>query len=284
MMALRLPLRVSSGAVAAVLATGAGLLACGSGAIDGDRLADGDGGLVLDGGVDGGGDGGGGLDAPTGDTGGGADAGNKCDKTLTGILRDFKDDHPDFEQELGDDRGIVAATLGADGKPVYAGGSGTTTTHGKTAFDQWYRDVAGVNQSSTFAITMTPGPGGVFTFSSNAFFPLDGKGFGNQGRDHNFHFTYELRTTFLYKGGEVFKFTGDDDLFTFINGRLVIDLGGVHGAQDATVDLDARAAELKIEKGKVYSLDFFFAERHTSESNFRIDTTLNFVDCGTGIK
>jgi fibro-slime domain-containing protein len=50
------------------------------------------------------------------------------------------------------------------------------------------------------------------------------------------------------------------------------------------VNLDARATELGIEKGKVYPLDFFFAERHTSESNFRIDTTLNFVDCGTGIK
>lgn len=281
---MSLPLRTVLVGVLAAATAGAGLVACGSGAIDGDRLADGDGGLVLDGGVDGGADGGGGLDAPTGDTGGATDGGNKCDKTLTGILRDFKDDHPDFEKELGDDRGIVAKALGADGKPVYAGGSGTSTTHGKTAFDQWYRDVAGVNQSSTFAITMTPGAGGVFTFSSNAFFPLDGKAFGNQGRDHNFHFTYELRTTFLYKGGEVFKFTGDDDLFTFINGKLVIDLGGVHGAQDATVDLDARATELGIEKGKVYSLDFFFAERHTSESNFRIDTTLNFVDCGTGIK
>jgi hypothetical protein len=32
----------------------------------------------------------------------------------------------------------------------------------------------------------------------------------------------------------------------------------------------------------VYSFDLFFAERHTSESNFRIDTTLIFTECGTG--
>ncbi|MEO7093955.1 MAG: fibro-slime domain-containing protein, partial [Polyangiales bacterium] len=68
------------------------------------------------------------------------------------------------------------------------------------------------------------------------------------------------------------------------NGKLVIDLGGVHGAEDAEVDLDARAAELGITKGKVYPLDFFFAERHTSESTFRIDTTLDFVSCGGEIK
>ena len=75
---------------------------------------------------------------------------------------------------------------------------------------------------------------------------------------------------------------GDDDLFTFINGRLAIDLGGVHGPMESEIDLDARAAELGIEVGEVYSLDFFFAERHLTQSNFRIDTTIgDFVDCGT---
>ncbi|MGZ3474929.1 MAG: fibro-slime domain-containing protein, partial [Polyangiales bacterium] len=81
-----------------------------------------------------------------------------------------------------------------------------------------------------------------------------------------------------------FEFTGDDDLWVYINRKLAIDLGGVHGAENGKIDLDARAGELGITKGKVYQLDFFFAERHTTESNFRIDTTLDFVDCGSGIK
>jgi len=32
--------------------------------------------------------------------------------------------------------------------------------------------------------------------------------------------------------------------------------------------------------GKVYPLAVFNAERHTTQSNFRIDTTLVFTDCG----
>ena len=82
------------------------------------------------------------------------------------------------------------------------------------------------------------------------------------------------------RGGETFQFTGDDDLWTFINGKLAIDLGGLHPARSASISLDERAAELGIEKGKTYPLDVFHAERHTNASNFRIDTTLQFTNCG----
>jgi fibro-slime domain-containing protein len=273
-----------------ILAFGLAVSGCGSADGGAENLGNGDddGGLGLDGGhldgtsapdadlhVDG---------SPLGDGSAATDSGNKCGSTLTGVLRDFKDDHPDFEKFIGDDKGIVQTALGGDQKPVYASSSTTPTTTGKANYDQWYRDVKDVNIASTFAITLTKGAGGVYTYSNSAFFPLDDKGWGNQGRDHNFHFTYELHTTFAYAGKETFEFTGDDDLWVFINNKLAIDLGGVHGAENGSIDLDARAGELGITKGNVYSLDFFFAERHTSESNFRIDTTLDFVDCGTGIK
>ena len=206
--------------------------------------------------------------------GSGGAGGENCESTLKGIVRDFPVSHPDFEDFLGEDKGIVETLLGMDGKPVYAGKPTTPTTTGKENFDQWFRDVPGVNIPIPHDITLVPVGGGVYTFDSSAFFPIDGQGFGDEGNVHNYHFTLELRTQFKYKGGEVFTFTGDDDLFTFINGRLAINLGGVHGAQTQTVDLDAMAAELGISVGKTYPLDFFFAERHTSESNFRIDTTI----------
>ncbi len=217
-----------------------------------------------------------------GDGGDGGDG--SCGPNLTGVIRDFSIEgsswHPDFEHFLGDDKGIVATTLGSDFKPVYANTSGTTpTTTGKANFDQWYNDVPGVNFSSLFQITLAPIGGGVTSYDNPNFFPVDGQGWGNQGQVHNFGFTFELHTTFAYQGGESFTFTGDDDLWTFINGHLAIDIGGVHGAESQSINLDTQAGALGIVVGQTYPLDIFTAERHTSQSDIRIDTTISFNNC-----
>jgi fibro-slime domain-containing protein len=202
--------------------------------------------------------------------------------SVTATLRDFRDDHIDFENKRGDDRGIVRDELGADRLPVYAGGNGTVTTHGRAAFDQWYRDVPGTNQRRLHTLELTPGPSGTYTFESDEFFPLDGQLYGNQGRVHNYHFTTEVHARFTYRGGERFEFDGDDDVFAFINGRLVIDLGGVHGEQSADVELDDVADRIGLVPGRVYALDLFHAERATTRSNFKLTTTLVLEDNSDG--
>lgn len=209
-----------------------------------------------------------------------SDGGGPCNPSFTGVLRDFNDTHPDFEKVIDDDRGVVKVDLGMDDKPVYASSGPTATISGKASFDQWYRDVQGVNMRVVYTLPATKAQDGSWVYDNSNFFPLDGQALGNQGRNHNFHFTFELHSEFSYKGGEVFTFTGDDDLWTFINGKLAIDLGGVHPSQSGSIDLDAQAASLGITPGSNYSLDVFQAERHTDESHFRIDTNLEFTSCG----
>ncbi len=195
--------------------------------------------------------------------------------TLSGTVRDFNASHPDFEGPIcGLETGIVSSALGADSKPVYAGPStGTCSTSGPAAFNQWYNNVPGVNLADTLNLvldnTITADPN-VYTFNDSNFFPIDNQLLGNEGRAHNFHFTFELHSEFTYQGGEFFSFTGDDDLWVFIDDQLALDLGGVHPAVSGSVDLDS----LGLIAGQTYDFDLFFAERHTTQSNFRIDTSI----------
>jgi len=210
--------------------------------------------------------------------------------TLTGVIRDFLPSgtatgtyngalgtgHEDFENHAipyGHDLKVVTNTLGADGKPVFdptSGSYNSTTTEAN--FDQWFNDSAGKNLRQAYSIVLDDGGSpGVYTYDSSAFFPIDGQLYGNNvGWDHNYGFTFELSTTFGYQTGQTFSFMGDDDLFVFINGQRVINLGGVHAALGQTVDLDT----LGLVAGHNYSLNIFFAERHTVQSTFRIQTTI----------
>ncbi|MBM4107329.1 MAG: fibro-slime domain-containing protein [Phycisphaerae bacterium] len=158
---------------------------------------------------------------------------------------------------------------------------------GADSFRQWWRDVAGVNVSRQLTLTLNRQPGtNTYTFNDRTdpvfstkqgFFPINNELFGNSGgggvANTNYHFTFELETSFVFQRGtgQIFTFTGDDDVLVFIDNKLVIDLGGVHGAISQSINLDRLAW---LQDGQSYPLKFFFAERHRTQSNFRIDTTL----------
>jgi fibro-slime domain-containing protein len=236
-------------------------------------------------------------DMPPAGVGNGGDGEQDCGTTILAVVRDFNghDDpngHPDFEAFSGHKPtlGMVEQALAADQKPTYTGiceGAGVTAScpdkqqsTSRSNFDQWYRYSEKFDKPYVIYLSLEPS-GGNNTFQSHTFFPLDGAGWGNQKRAHNFHFTTEVHTAFNYKGGETFSFIGDDDVWVFINKRLALDLGGLHSEATGTVNLDSAAAMLGLTKGQNYPLDLFHAERHTSNSNFRVDTNLRFTNCGS---
>lgn len=222
-----------------------------------------------------------------------------ADQQLTGTVRDFRGwdlsangalglprGHQDFENANGAESGIVGALgapLGSDGLPVYAKeGVASATTHGRAPFDQWFRDTPNVNLASPLTLPLTEIAPGRHQYDSAAYFPADGQGWTARGTQyeqvrngHNFSFTTELHGDLTYDpGNATIALYGDDDLWLYVDGKLRLDLGGVHNPAAGTLDLST----LGLTPGRVYTLDLFQAERHTTGSNLRITTpTLGFA-------
>jgi fibro-slime domain-containing protein len=211
--------------------------------------------------------------------------------------------HPDFEifgESTAHTPDLVKPVLGATGKPVMEGRCAkagvsvpcpfgqqfTTSAH----FDQWYQDTPGVNIAVPGTLRLPRLADGSYVFDSNTegFYPVDGKGFVaspakekttladavvNDGGLHNFGFTTEIRYFFQYRGGEILTFSGDDDVWIFINRRLALDLGGLHPRLEETLFVDQAAATLGLVKNGLYEIALFHAERHSTASNFMLTLT-----------
>ena len=95
---------------------------------------------------------------------------------------------------------------------------------------------------------------------------------------HNYGFTMKIQATFEYVPGQYFEFLGDDDVWVFINNKLVVDIGGQHTQIEGKVKLDTIGKNNPADKlipGETYPFHIFYAERHRNESNFKMRTSMD---------
>jgi fibro-slime domain-containing protein len=191
----------------------------------------------------------------------------------------------DFNGVVGDNNAAITIPEGNRG---IENAFENTVVKGRLFFQHTGNGVYQFSQVNFFPLDNTPSPTGI---TANGRTP--GVDFPNAGTlldpprqwktDHNFSFTMEMVCDFTMQNGLMFSFTGDDDVWVFINGKLAVDVGGIHEAVEKRVDLDnSRAALGGLVNGTKYKLHMFYAERHTNESNIKITT--NIISARVGVK
>lgn len=124
----------------------------------------------------------------------------------------------------------------------------------------------------------------------SGFYPLENLGYEQPGLltatskvnngAKNGGFTLRGESQFVYNKDSklYFTFTGDDDVYMYINGVLALDLGGAHGRNSKTVNLnDLDATKYGLKEGQVATFTFFYMERCSDASTFGIKTNMELV-------
>ncbi len=152
------------------------------------------------------------------------------------------------------------------------------------------------NNSITYTLKSVTSPQGDVTNAGDNFFPLNNaksnvldRGYASaDGRKAtNYYFGMRYDVSFSLKGYTddlIYKFTGDDDLWVFLDGELVLDLGGIHPECGGDVDLwqvgpIAKELEQAGSKDKVngntnHTLTVLYMERGGNESNCNMQFTV----------
>ena len=135
--------------------------------------------------------------------------------------------------------------------------------------------------------------------SAKQFYPIDGLGYdailgdttdktndsGSNRPEHpNGNYALRGEAQFIYRDDLYFEFSGDDDVYMYINGVLALDLGGAHGICTKRVNLKDVAQQCHLTEGEVATFTFFYMERNSDASNFKIETNMELVKRGISVQ
>lgn len=137
-------------------------------------------------------------------------------------------------------------------------------------FYRWFHEVPGLSKHvDGRTVTFRRTADDTYVYGGSDIYPIDDvpgldasdvKLRDWRGDLHNFNFTAHLSFSIKIKatGDELFQFSGDDDVWVFLNNRLVLDIGGLHGPisgwfrinADGTVDtFTEKVNDLSIRNG-----------------------------------
>lgn len=224
---------------------------------------------------------------------------------VTGLVRDFRSDYPAMETTNPDREALNLGPVTAAGPtwsgngqkiakpwrdiakndiaPVLfdaalgdeAGSFAHPDNSGYTAssFAGLWTDTLGTNLSQTVPFKMVQQPSGAYEYSSNNFYPADGKLFGTKDfGGHNQYFTVEWHLSFTADSGQWLNFACDDEVFIYVNGVLVVDLAGKVASHAQLAMFD----RLKLVEGQKYNVDIFYADRHKIGHSVKFTTNVRF--------
>jgi fibro-slime domain-containing protein len=153
-------------------------------------------------------------------------------------------------------------------RPAYANGGATLLAVNTVSYDTSYKNYVILD---TLRFSYVPGSPGLYEYADTGFFPLDNRGFGSEGGKHNLAFTAAMHRTVKYVAGMVYDFQCRDDMWVFLNRKLVVDLGGLDSLRTAQLKFDLVPG---LQVDSACSLDVFWTQRSGGSSNIKVSTNI----------